>query len=531
MSKIVGVEERRRHPRVKFESLVRVAGNGRKGRKAVGRDISFGGCSFYVNKSVNLAKNEWIEIAVTPPEQFVDTIFDSRCKIKGRIARTIGWDETDSGTDNEQCVAVEFEKDLRDVVKEIYKSRRIGFSLILLLVLLGILGLKFLNVEYYWYQPVLNVYSLTVTGYIISRFLLSFFYRPPKDTGFTPTISFVIPVKNDEHMIGQTISRCFSADYPREKFEIIVVNDGSTDNTLAEIRKAEKLFPGTKVINFEKNKGKRYAMAAAFRVASSEVLICIDSDSLVSRDSVRYIVQGFADPSVGAVCGHARVLNADKSSLAKMQEVRYYLAFQVIKAAEHIFSAVTCCSGCLSAYRRSYVMDILDSWLGQKWFGEPATFGDDRSLTNYMLRKYRVLYDARAVVETAVPETWFKFFKQQLRWKKSWFRESLIASTFIWYKHPIMAILFYLGVLLPLVSPLIVFGNFIYKPIVAGILPMYYVMGFGLISLLYSLYYALRRPNTKWPYGLMFCLVYMAVLAWQTYYAILTSHKNHWGTR
>ena len=232
MSKIVGVEERRRHPRVKFESLVRVAGNGRKGRKAVGRDI-------------------------------------------------------------------------REVVRGIYQSRRIGFSLILLLVLLGILGLKFLNVEYYWYQPVLNVYSLTVTGYIISRFLLSFFYRPPNNTGFTPTVSFVIPVKNDEHMIGHTIARCYSADYPREKFEIIVVNDGSTDNTLAEIRKAEKRFGGIRVISFEKNKGKRHAMAAAIRVASSEVLICIDSDSLVSRDSIRHIVQGFADPSVGAVCGRS----------------------------------------------------------------------------------------------------------------------------------------------------------------------------------------------------------------------------------
>jgi len=121
MSKIVGVEERRRYPRVKFESLVRVAGNGCKGRKAVGRDISFGGCSFYVNKSAKWAKNEWIEIDLSPPEQFVDTIFDSRCKIKGRIAR--GWDETDSGTDNEQCVAVEFEKDIREVVRGIYQSR------------------------------------------------------------------------------------------------------------------------------------------------------------------------------------------------------------------------------------------------------------------------------------------------------------------------------------------------------------------------------------------------------------------------
>jgi hyaluronan synthase len=428
-------------------------------------------------------------------------------------------------------VAVEFDQDLRRVVKEIYRHRRVKFLVMLLVVLLGIFALKFTTVQYYWYRPVLNVYSLTVTGYILSRFLLALFYRPPKDTGFRPTVSFVIPVKDDEDMIGRTIDRCFDVDYPKEKVELIVINDGSTDNTLAEIRQAQKRYPNLKVINFEQNRGKRHAMAAAFKIASNQILVCIDSDSLADKDSVRYIVQGFADPSVGAVCGHAYVLDADNSALAKMQEVRYYIAFKVMKAAEHVFSVVTCCSGCMAAYRRDYVMDVVEPWRDQRWINRPATFGDDRSLTNYMLRKYRVLYDSRAVVETAVPETWMRFFRQQLRWKKSWFRESLIAGTFMWYKHPIVAISFYLGVLLPLISPLIVLANFVFGPIFLGTLPVYYVMGFGLISLLYCFYYAVRRPNTKWPYGLLFCLVYMAVLAWQTYYAVLTSHKNHWGTR
>lgn len=529
MSQIVGVGERRRYPRVKFESVVRVAGKGQKKQKAVGRDISFGGCSFYVDESAKFHQNGRIEVALSPPKHFVDSIFDSRCRLKGRIAREM--DKKDSGSEQQKCVAVEFDKDIREVVRGIYRFRRVKFLFILPLVLSGVFTLKFFNVEYYWYQPVLNVYSIMVTSYIISRFLLSFFYRPPKDNGFIPTVSYVIPVKDDGDMIGQTITHCFDVDYPEEKIEVIVVNDGSTDNTFAEIQKAKERFPNLKIINFEHNKGKRRAMADAFRMASNEILVCIDSDSLVRKDSIRNVVQGFSDPSVGAICGHAHVLNSEKSALAKMQEVRYYVAFQVMKAAEHIFSSVTCCSGCLSAYRRDYVMDILDSWLDQKWFRRPATFGDDRSLTNYMLRRYRVLYDSRAVVDTKVPETWMKFFKQQLRWKKSWFRESLIAGTFMWYKHPVMAVSFYMGVLLPLLSPLIVFSNSVYKGIYLGILPVYYIMGFGLISMLYSLYYAVKRPNTKWPYGLMFCLVYMAVLAWQTYYAIFTSHKNHWGTR
>ena len=529
MSPTVGVEDRRRHPRVKLESLVRIAANGTRSQQAVGRDISFGGCSFYVDKSAQLPEHERIEIAFTPPRHFVDTVFDSRCKLRGRVLGERKQANVD--TEQRRCVAVEFDDDLREVVTGIYRHRRVTFLLMLLVALMGIFALKFTTVQYYWYRPVLNVYSLTVTGYILSRFLLALFYRPPKDTGVEPTVSFVIPVKDDGDMIGRTIERCLEVDYPKEKIELIVVNDGSTDNTLEEIWQAQKRFPNIKVVNFEQNRGKRHAMAAAFKIARNEILVCIDSDSLVDGDSVRYIVQGFADPSVGAVCGHAYVLDADSNALTKMQEVRYYIAFEVMKAAEHVFSVVTCCSGCMAAYRRDYVMDVLDSWLGQRWINQSATFGDDRSLTNFMLRKYRVLYDSRAIVETAVPQTWMRFFRQQLRWKKSWFRESLIASTFMWYKHPIIATCFYLGVVLPLVSPLIVLSNFVFGPILLGTLPLYYVMGFGLISLLYCSYYALRRPNTKWAYGLLFCLVYMAVLAWQTYYAMLTSHKNHWGTR
>ena len=529
MSPTVGVVDRRKHPRVRFESLVRISADSRKRQKAVGREISFSGCSFYVEQSAKLAEHERIEIALTPPRQFVDTIFDSRCRLTGRIAGDRRAE--DDGDGHRRCVAVEFDDDLREVVKELYRQRRVKFLLMFLVVLVGIFALKFTTVQYYWYRPVLNLYSLTVTGYILSRFFLALFYRPPKDIGFEPTVSIVIPVKDDGEMIGQTISRCFESDYPKQKIEMIVINDGSTDNTLAEVYEAQKRFPHLKVIDFAQNRGKRHAMAAAFRMARNEILVCIDSDSLVDRDSVHYIVQGFADPSVGAVCGHAYVLDADNSALTKMQEVRYYIAFKVMKAAEHVFSVVTCCSGCMAAYRKDYVMDVVQSWLDQTWINRPATFGDDRSLTNYMLRKYRVLYDSRAVVETAVPETWMKFFRQQLRWKKSWFRESLIASTFMWYKHPIIATFFYLGILLPLISPLIVISNFVFGPIFSGTLPMYYIIGFGLISLLYCSYYAVGRPNRMWPYGLLFCLVYMGVLAWQTYYAVLTSHKNHWGTR
>src|SRR6185503_6194363 len=108
--------------------------------------------------------------------------------------------------------------------------------------------------------------------------------------------------------------------------------------------------------------------------------------------------------------------------------------------------SVTCCSGCCSAYRKSYVDPILDEWRTQKFLGAQCTYGDDRSLTNFLLRQgYRTIYAPEALSQTIVPDTWSKFLKQQLRWKKSWTRESLIAAMFMWKRHPLAAISFFLG--------------------------------------------------------------------------------------
>jgi hyaluronan synthase len=338
-------------------------------------------------------------------------------------------------------------------------------------------------------------------------------------------------VKNEEKIISAAISRCFCANYPEDKLEVIVVNDGSRDATFDEIKKCKEEYPRLKVIDFKEHKGKRQAIAAGATLSKGEIIACLDSDSLLNKDALYYLVQGFTDPSVGAVCGHAYILNSDENALTRMQEVRNFIAFRVIKAAEHVFSSVTCCSGSLSAYRREYLTRVMDKWLNQTFLGKAATFGDDRSLTNLILRKYRVLYDDRAVVETAAPSGWKKFFRQQLRWKKSWFRESLNACGFIWRRHPAASLSFYIGFILPLISPLVVFKVFVYQPLLLGKPSHYYALGLGLMSLLFSLYYLAKRPNRKWIYGIYFCVLYTVLLSWQIYYAIITCRRNHWGTR
>ncbi|HET7293280.1 MAG TPA: glycosyltransferase [Vicinamibacteria bacterium] len=391
--------------------------------------------------------------------------------------------------------------------------------------------LKAANIEYFWYRPLANTYSLLISFYILSRFFLSAFYRPPRDVAYRPTVSAVIACKNEEKSIARTIHCLYASDYPSHLLEVIAVNDGSTDGTLAEMRRAQQLHPGLRVIDFGRNLGKRHGMAAGARAARGEILVYVDSDSFVRRDTIRRIVQGFKDPDVGAVCGHAHVQNAKRNFLTRMQEVRYYVAFRVVKAAESLFGAVACCSGCLAAYRRRYVMEILDVWLRQSFLGTPATFGDDRSLTNFMLRRYRVIYDSRASCSTLVPETYRQFFKQQLRWKKSWVRETFLAARFMWRRHPMAAFFFYLGGLFPLISPIVVCNAIVLPLAGVGEVSLLYIYGATLMSALYGLYYLGRLRSGLWVYGVAFSFFYMLILVWQTYYALLTVRRNHWGTR
>jgi hyaluronan synthase len=391
--------------------------------------------------------------------------------------------------------------------------------------------LKSVNVSLFWLNPLANAYGLLVSVFIVSRLGLALLYRPPRDTGLRPMVTAIVACKNEGASIRRTLECLFRSEYPPDRLEVVAVDDGSTDDTLHEMQLAAAEHPSLKVISFSRNRGKRHAMAEGARVARGEVLVYVDSDSFLRPDAITKLASAFSDPSVAAVCGHADVHNARTNTLTRMQEVRYYVAFRVVKAAESIFSAVTCCSGCLAAYRRSCVMAVLDHWLEQRFLGVPSTFGDDRSLTRLMLLRHRVIYHSEAVCTTIVPDTWAVFFRQQLRWKKSWIRENLLLSAFFWKRHPVMVASFYMSVLFPLVSPGIALHALGLPLVGIGTFSFVYVYGVMLMSSLYALVYLARHRTALWVYGLLFSLFYMFALAWQTYYALFTVRRNHWGTR
>jgi hyaluronan synthase len=379
-------------------------------------------------------------------------------------------------------------------------------------------------------DPVFGGYSFLVTLYVLARFSLAPLYRPTPDTGYRPSCTIVIPAFNEEGCIEATIDACFSADYPADLIEVVVVDDGSSDRTWERMLAARERHPSLLCVQFSQNRGKRAAMAEGIRRSSGDICVFIDSDSVIEPDGLAYIMADFRDEKVGAVVGTADVMNKAQNRMTKMQQVRYFVAFRVVKGSESVFGAVTCASGCFSAYRRSALLAILPKWENQRFLGRPATYGDDRALTNYILRDHRVTYQSLARSHTLAPDTLKGFLIQQIRWRKSWLRESLHVVRFVWRKHPIAAILTYLGVFFPWVAPVVAFRSLYWHSFMTGS-PWFYLMGAYVMALLYSLYYAVSRKSPLWHHGITFIVIYMAFLVWLTYYALLTLRDTGWGTR
>lgn len=381
------------------------------------------------------------------------------------------------------------------------------------------------------HDPIFYTYSLLVSAYVVSRFVLAPFYRPTPDTGYRPTASLIIPAFNEEDAVIRTIEAAFGTNYPLDKLEVVVIDDGSTDSTWERIMEAKRRFPNLLCIRFHHNRGKRAAMAEGIRNSNGEFLVFVDSDSCVEPDGLGHLMADFANSEVGAVVGHADVTNKTANWLSRMQQVRYYVAFRVIKGCESLFSCVTCASGCFSAYRRTALMEVLDKFENQRFLGRAATYGDDRALTNFILRNWKVTYQANAVSHTLVPVSMRAFLKQQLRWKKSWLRESLHVIRFIYKKNPVAAAQTYMGVFFPWIAPAVVFHSLWWRVGLGAGDPWFFLMGAYVMAVLYSLYYAVVRRSPLWWHGISFVAVYMTLLVWQTYYALATLRNTSWGTR
>jgi len=449
-----------------------------------------------------------------------------RCLISGTVVRIGGLKNAS------QAYGIRFQRLVHEqLTLASSRLQKFGVACAAALLAVVICFLKVNNLLYFWYDPWLQAYSVAAAAFVLSRIVLSFFYKEPPDEGYFPTATIVIAGKNEEAHIAETIHHCFRAYYPPDLLDVIAIDDGSTDKTWEAMEALQAQYPRLRIFRFEKNKGKRHAMALGAQEAVGEFLVYVDSDSYIAPDSLYRILQPFKSKKIGAVSGHVLAAVEPDNFISKMESVRYYVSHRVMKAAESVFGAVTCCPGAFSAYRRSAVLEAIPSWLNQTFMGTPATFGDDRSLTNYLLRSYQVIYHAGAVCLTYTPRTWMQFLRQQLRWKKSWARETTVAVRLMYRKHPVAALSYYLGIVITLISPLVALWALVVLPLLTSASFLPYLTGVFLVYLFLCLIYLYHTRSRYWYYGLAFAGLYICILSLQNYYAIATMRKNHWGTR
>ena len=448
----------------------------------------------------------------------------------------------EQGPDGEIFLGLQFDVNLLEYSRRHHSRYALPFvSFLLFVICLGVVLMRTESVVYFKFNKYLYLYSIIASTFLLVKYIFGALYRPVKiDANYTPGVTILVPCFNEETWIRRTILSAMDQFYPPDKLEVIVIDDCSTDHSVERIKETieeikEKEGPDTaKRIHYyvqPQNHGKRDALVVGAKQAKHGLVLFVDSDSFLNPYAIRNIVQPFKDEKCGGVSGRTDVANTYTNSLTKMQSVRYYIAFRIMKAAEGLFDAVTCLSGPLSCYRKDLVLKYADAWLNQRFLGHKATFGDDRAMTNFILRHHRTDYQDTAVCYTIVPNDYDVFLKQQMRWKRSWLRESLIASTFMWRKEPFMAVMFYMGVLVPIIAPAIVCYNLIYIPLIHRIFPFTFIFGMILMAGLMSACQLLLRRSSTWVYGIWFCLYYELVLLWQMPIAWFTFWKSTWGTR
>jgi hyaluronan synthase len=384
-------------------------------------------------------------------------------------------------------------------------------------------------------------YGVIITPYLVLGLVYAHRYQPLEDNGYRPMVSVVMPCYNQGTAIVAAISAVLSSNYPKDKMELVVVDDGSTDNTPSIIAELLEQTNGAfRFLKMEKNMKKRHAMAHGIEHANGDIIVSIDSDAIVESDAIANLVQPFIDPIVYCVSGNAIVSNEYKQKintpLARLQKVWYTDGFCLRKGAESLFGIVLCCSGVLSAFRKDKVKQVLPSWLVETFRGKKCLSGEDAQLTTWMLKLGgKSVFQSNAIVHTEAPATMRAFIKQQLRWGRGSFYSMMTAFKIFFKKSLVAKIFFYSTFITSVFSPFILFLSLLALMMINGLSPLIvFAAGYILVGYVSALTCKMLVPNftNKDLFYRTILFVLMIPLSILYFYSWVTINREKtWGTR
>jgi cellulose synthase/poly-beta-1,6-N-acetylglucosamine synthase-like glycosyltransferase/peptidoglycan/xylan/chitin deacetylase (PgdA/CDA1 family) len=219
-----------------------------------------------------------------------------------------------------------------------------------------------------------------------------------------PGISVVIPAFNEAAGIAATVRSMVASNYPGE-LEVIVVDDGSTDDTAGIVRRLR--LPGVRVIS-QPNAGKPAALNRGTAEAWFDILVLADGDTVFARNALIRLALRMRDPDVGAVSGNTKVANR-RGLLGRWQHLEYVMGFNLERRMFDILGTIPTVPGAIGAFKRAALDDVGGLSSG--------TLAEDTDLTMAICRSgWRVVYEPRALAWTEAPSTLRQLWRQRYRW-------------------------------------------------------------------------------------------------------------------
>lgn len=217
----------------------------------------------------------------------------------------------------------------------------------------------------------------------------------------TPSVSCLIPVFNEEQVIADKLRNTLELDYPADRLQVVIVSDGSTDATVDIVN---ELGDERVLLEVQRRQGKAAALNRGAAVATGDILVLTDANALLEAESLRFLLEPFADPTVGGVCGHKRLRSTSGDSTGQGEGLYWrYDTWQ--KELESRIGSVFAADGTLYALRRDLYTPIDD----------PAQADDIAISARVVLQGYRLLYERRAVAWEKPPADGREELRRKIR--------------------------------------------------------------------------------------------------------------------
>jgi hyaluronan synthase len=253
-------------------------------------------------------------------------------------------------------------------------------------------------------------------------------YRPWTGPARKLTTTVIVPVFNEPERVFRRSLASVCANSPTELIVVVDGGDGEVATVAADY--------ADRVLRIPKS-GKRAAIAAGLDASNSttDVVLVLDSDTVWEPNALIELCRPFDDPRVGGVTPRQAIFDVGTNPVRRfanwLEDLRYHLTVP----AQSVFGQVGCLAGRTIAYRRVAFEPAVERLVRQSVLGVPLHVGDDRVLTNELLRAgWRTVYQSTALVTTDAPSEWTTFWKQQLRWARSSQRETFLSLRWLWKK-------------------------------------------------------------------------------------------------